>query len=147
MTSFAASAERLAAAAREVAPYYAPIFKAAQSGCNVIFCGQSAGRFDLPRGRPLLALIGDDTTRALGPPGFHGKSLKRLVRSAGSGLIISGAPYLHLYALAATAASISSSAVVIVETRIEEELAWIELFQRTAPGCPLIVSTVEGGTA
>lgn len=141
-------ADRLEAAARNVAPHLVPIFQAISSGCEVVFCGQEAGPFALPAGRPLIAIVGDDTTKALGPSGFHAESIGDLVRSATHGMIISGAAEPQLYSLAAMAAHMPGGAVVVlIETRLEAEIAWIELLQRAAPGVPLIVSTVGGGTA
>lgn len=142
-----ATGERCSADQR-VAPHLRPILSAVREfGSGLLLCGQGAGPFAVPRRRPLICIVGDDTDRALGPAGFHRGSLRRLIRSADRGMLISSAPELQLYEAAALAAYLTGGTIIVVETRLEQEIPWLEFMQRASPGLPLIVSTVKGGTA
>jgi hypothetical protein len=148
MVPFKLSREHLAAAERASPPHMVPIFEAVRVGCQLLLCPQKSGPFELPRRREraLIAIVGDDVDQAFGPAGFHVNSMKRLLRAASHGMIISSSAEVKLYAVAALAARLTGRISVVVETRPEQEIAWHALFQATAPRVPLIVSTV-GGTA
>jgi hypothetical protein len=60
--------------------------------------------------------------------------------------VVAGAPDPDVYA-AVTAGAVSGLYVMIVETRPEHEIQWVSLIQKLAPGRPLILTTVRGGTA
>jgi hypothetical protein len=56
----------------------------------LIMPAASKQRFDAPRGRNWIALIGDDLLFAEGPPAFHLKSLRKLLEKASAAYILSG---------------------------------------------------------
>lgn len=110
---------------------------------------QVCKRFDVPRmsNRPLVAIICDDTDKAVGPGGFHQKSVRDLIRTAHAAIIVTAAPELAIYATAAITAGVSRRNVVIIETRPEQEIPWIDFVQMAMPNLPLLISSVASGKA
>jgi hypothetical protein len=136
--------------ARERAPWLEPIADALRCGCGMLIATQNAGPFRLPRKpklKPTIAMIGDDLHEALGPAAFHQPSLRRLLRAAAGVAVISSGPEAIVYRAAADRAVQLRRHVVIVETRIEQEIPWLAFVHKTAPKLPILLSTVKGGTA
>jgi hypothetical protein len=94
-----------------------------------------------------IVLVGDDTDRAVGPAGFDQPSMRRLFQRAEHVAVISSAPPEHVYAGMATLAALARQFVVIVETRPEQEIAWVEFIQAANPQLPILLVTVEAGHA
>ena len=96
---------------------------------------------------PTIALIGDDQEAAHGPAGFHGPSLQAACKRALAAVIVAGAPMPQLYIAAAAVAVLKRRHVVIVETRLEQEIPWIEFIRSACPNIRILVGTVKGGRA
>jgi hypothetical protein len=94
-----------------------------------------------------IVLVGDDTDHAVGPGGFDQSSMRRLFQRAEHIAVISSAPPEHVYAGMATLAALARQFVVIVETRPEQEIAWVEFIQAANPNLPVLPVTVEAGRA
>jgi hypothetical protein len=131
-------------------PHLHPIIEAVRDGhVGMMFVGQAADPFRLPNepGRPAIVIIGDDFDRAVGPSGFHLPSIRRAIRACTAFAVISCEPLPHVYGVSAITATLSRRNVMLIETRPEQELAWLELIQKLAPGRPITLATVEGGHA
>jgi hypothetical protein len=126
-----------------------PLFHAVRDeGCDVAWIFQGAPATRLPKtGRPLIAVVGDDLDRALGPEGFHRPTLRRLVREASVASIVSSGPVVDAYERPATNAVLLRENVIIVETRPEQELAWANFVRDARPEMGLLLCSVAGGYA
>jgi len=104
---------------------------------------QSRKAFKVPAhtGRPVIVIIGDDLHEALGPQGFHTKSLRRAISGACGLVIVSSGAEVAPYAGAAALAALTGGKTAIVETQPEWELAWLEFARRHAPDAPVLIST------
>ena len=131
-------------------PHFRPVYAAMRSaGVALMLIRQGYGRFDvptLPRGRGFVAVIGDDTDHAEGPSGFRRKSLRRLAASVRGVSLISCEIQPDVYATAAELAALGQS-VMIVETRPEQEAAWLDFLKVAAPRANLLICTAAAGTA
>lgn len=127
-------------------PHLRPIYAAMNAGAGFLMVRQRSGRFDLPKRGAVVTIVGDDTDHALGPAGFHSKSMRRLLAAARSVIIIASDIEREAYASAAASALLGASSVII-ETRPEQEGAWLDLVKREAPGAVLVLWTVAEGTA
>ncbi|MCG5237124.1 hypothetical protein [Xanthobacter oligotrophicus] len=118
-------------------------------GVNMLNIVQSPTPFRINRHRngPTIFLLGDDCESALGPVAFHMPSVRRAIRASSAFTIISCAPLPEAYDEAASVAVLARQHVMIVETRIEQEIPWMSLIQKLAPGKPLLLATVNGGHA
>lgn len=138
-------------AALEASPLYLrPILKAVRDHhCGMLFVGQTDEPFLIPNdpGRPAIITIGDDFDRAVGPSGFHLPSVRRAIRACQVFAVISSEPQPAAYASVAIAAAFLRENVMLIETRPEQEIAWLGLIQKFAPGRPITLATVEGGNA
>ena len=133
------------------APHLLPLFRAARDdGVGLMVVEQSGEPFldvlAAAKG-PVVALIADDTDRAVGPGYFHQPSLRRLIAGIGGAAVISSAPPVEAYAAMACAAAMLRVNMAIVETRIEQEIPWITAIHGIRPPLPMIVATVHGGRA
>lgn len=127
-----------------------PILEAARDlGIAVFLLGQDRRPFParVRQVKPLVAVIGDDIDKALGPAGFHRVALRKLINAADNAIILSAAPDPAIYATATAVAGITRRSVVLIETRPEQEIPWGEFIQKAAPSLPLLIVGVEGGTA
>lgn len=133
------------------APHLNPVFAAVRDfGVSVLIAPQCRDSLDeaLDEAREAsIVIIGDDTDRALGPDGFHKPSMRRLFQRATETAVISSAPPEHVYAGMSTLAALGRRFVVIVETRPEQEIAWVEFIQVANPCLPILLVTVEAGRA
>ena len=143
MFSFSAPRAHLDLAAEQGAPHLRPIATAVRDhGCGQGLVMQHAGAFALPTSRPLIAIIGDDTERALGPVAFHRASLVRLLKACGAVAIVSSDADPAFYASAARVAVVEREHVAIVETRAEQEQAWLDFVHAANPGASIRLCTV-----
>ena len=111
-------------------------------GCAWVTVPQKVGRFDVPKGYPTVAVIGDDLHVAMGPAGFHRKSIRRLIASSRMVSIVAAEPQVLAYAAAASTACLGLNAVVI-ETRPEFEMHWLDLVKAENPNAQLIIVSVK----
>ena len=115
-------------------------------GVGLALVPQGAGRFAVADNRPTVLFVGDDMHAAMGPSGFHRKSLKHFVRRCRCAVIVSSAPMVEPYAAAAASATMGMD-VILVETRLEHEQNWRGFIEAECPGISMLISTVqpEGG--
>lgn len=136
----------LSSAIEQAPPHLAPIWLAVRDhgvAFGLLPQGHEPSRFAAVAS-PTITLVGDDTSQALGPGGFHGESLGRVFVGAGVVVIVACPPHPPLYAAAAITAIFGESAVII-ETRPAEELPWIEYVLATCPGVRILVGTTTVG--
>jgi len=112
-------------------------------GCAWVTVHQKVGRFELPKGKPLISIIGDDLHVAMGPAGFHRKSVRRLLAASKFISIVAGEPKVLAYATPALGAIGMGVNGTIIETRPEFEMQWIGLAQAEAPKAQLIIVSVK----
>lgn len=138
-------------AAASSAPHLKPVFEGVRDGgVHLLFVPQSATAFRMPAAaasKPRVVIIGDDFDQSMGPNAFHMPSLRRLIRAGALFGVVTASPEAGLYGSATLAAVLHRSLSVIVETRLEHELQWVELIQKLAPGRMAWLHTVEGGHA
>lgn len=140
--------DRLTVAIEKAPPHWRPILTAVRDhGCAYMIVPQGGHRFMAPEGLPLIAVIGDDLFSAHGPDGFHGASMKRLVRRCSAAVIVSSEATVRSYAAGATNAVLLRQDVLIVETRPEQEIPWIKFVRKHRPDIAMLVSTIPGGNA
>ena len=128
----------------EIAPaHLKPIMLAMRDfGCAWVTVPQKVGRFDLPKGRATIAVIGDDLHVAMGPAGFHRKSVRRLIAGSRMVSVVAAEPKVLAYAAPASLGCLGLNATII-ETRPEFEMQWIGLVRTENPNAQLIVVSVE----
>ena len=129
--------------------HLAPLYKAARDhGCVVGIVPQGVGPFEPPPAdRPAIIILGDDLHDALGPAAFHAKSLRQVLKDIRLAAVVACEPLPEIYESAARHAVLLRKNVVIVETRAEQEIAWVNLIRSIAPDTAFIIGSVEGGTA
>ncbi len=138
---------RLEQLARTGQPHLRPIYAAMlDPGIALLMVQQKIGRFAVEAPRGFVAIIGDDTDRALGPAGFHRKSVRRLAAQTCSIAIIASDIVPDVYETAAALAALGRGALII-ETRPEQEGAWMDLMKTAAPRTPILLCTPIAGTA
>lgn len=125
---------------RATQPHLRPIlFAVRDKGCRHLFVMQGPQPFPVePSGAPVIAIIGDDTVRSVGPDGFHRKSLRRLVKSAAVAVVMVGLSD-EAYLEAASWAVLKRKNVVIVETRTAHELVWTGFLRDLNPDLGVLV--------
>lgn len=117
-------------------------------GLGILSVPQGNRAFAIPQSdRPMVAIIGDDTSHALGPSGFHSKSVAQLLEWAECAVVIACAPSPLLYGAAAVLAGWQQLRTVIVETRPAQEQAWILFVETANPAIRICIGTANGGTA
>lgn len=144
-----ATTARLDAALDAAAPHLRPVLLAVRDHrVGMLFVDQDAGAFSIPTkaARPALVLIGDDLECSVGPEGFHMPSIRRMIRACSAFTVVSSEPTAEIYAVG-TAPAVGGKNVAIIETRLAHEFQWVALIQKLAPGRPILLSTVKGGTA
>lgn len=124
-------------------PLYAAMLN---PGVSLLMVHQRGGRFGIEGTGGFVALIGDDTDCALGPRGFHRKSIRRLARQVRSMVIVASGVEPRAYAGVAALASVGFGAL-LVETRPEQEGAWLDTLRAAAPRTPILLVTPIAGNA
>jgi hypothetical protein len=140
---------RLDAAWRQAPDHLKPVLAAVRDcGVGFLFIPQGPEPFRIPKGtkRPAVYLIGDDFDSSVGPGGFHLPSLRRAMRECVAFAVLGGEATESIYA-AVTAGAVAGGRVMIVETRLQHEIAWVRLIQKLAPRRMLIWGTVKAGRA
>lgn len=130
--------------------YLHPILEAVRDhGVGMMFVPQGLEAFRLPRDqkRPAIVIIGDDFESAVGPGGFHLPSIRRAIRACQYFAVVSSAPPPAVYLTVAVGAATLRQNAMLIETRPEQEIQWVSLIQKLAPGRFIQLATVEGGHA
>ena len=131
-------------------PHYRPVYEVMRSaGVGLLLVRQGHGRFDVPalkRGCGFVAVIGDDMDRADGPSGFRRKSLRRLMAAVRGITLLSCEILPEVYTAAAGLAALGQN-VMIIETRPEQEGAWLDFIKEAAPRANLLICTAVAGNA
>ena len=136
--------DRLEATAADKAPHLLPVVHAIRHhGVGFLVIPQRAT--DLDRGitlltRPFIVLVGDDTDYALGPDQYDRAAFERLIGMTDGVAIISGAPPEEAYTGIAMMA-VAGGNGLIIETRPEQEIAWVNLVQTARPDMPILLCT------
>jgi hypothetical protein len=104
---------------------------------------QHAGRFDVPKTKPFIAIIGDDMHTAMGPAGFHRKSIRRLIARSRVIAIVAAEPLPIAYAETVKAPVAFGSNGLVIETRPERELEWVGMVRAENPNAALILVSVR----
>lgn len=130
-------------------PHLRPIIKAVRDhGVDMVFAKQGSEAFRLPRtSNPAIIILGDDFDCAMGPEGFHLPSIRRAIRAAHSFAVMSSAPQSAVYTAMALTSVATRRNTMLIETRPEQEIQWVNLIQKLAPGRMVCLATVEGGHA
>lgn len=105
---------------------------------------QRSGRFDLPRCRPSIVVIGDDLDISMGPDGFHRKSIRRALARCKLIAVVASEALPGPYEAAARMAADQRRDAMVIETRPEHEMHWLALVHREAPAAKLIIATTRG---
>ncbi|MGE0190131.1 MAG: hypothetical protein AB7Q04_12710 [Steroidobacteraceae bacterium] len=90
---------------------------------------------------PSVTVIGDDTDKALGPEGFDALTLRVCAMRASSIAIISSETVPNIYTLFSLMSGLLRAHTLIIETRPEQERAWIDYVQAISSDVPVILST------
>lgn len=144
MKTTAAKRSDLTRAIEGAAAHLRPLLIACRDhGCAFCVIGQDAGAFDIPPGKPTMCVLGDDMHTAKGPSAFHLPSLRRYLRTCAGGTIVTSGPEPDVYSAATYAPIALRKSVIIVETRLEVEQAWLDFFAEALPQLPLFLSTVK----
>lgn len=125
------------------ASHMKPVFQAMRDcSCGVMLLDQDRRPFARPPMPVFIAIVGDDTDKALGPAGFHTASVANLAHAVCEIAVISCEPLEGVYARSALLARCGASSL-IVETRLEQEANWTRFLGLIAPGKPLTIATVR----
>ena len=139
--------DRFESEAHEKAPHLVPLIWAVRDhGVGFLVIPQRATALDKGLDlltRPFVAVIGDDTTCALGPDQYDRAALERLVQMADGVTIVASAPTLEIYATNAVLAVMGKNALII-ETRPEQEIAWTHAVQTIRADMRILLCTTEG---
>lgn len=138
-----ASPDALAhALARGVPHLVPPLLAVRDHGCRFMIAAQSKLRFTIPQDRPAIVVIGDDLSAALGPPGFHARSLRRYFARCRHVVIVACEPLPIAYGAAADRAVRDREDVAIIETRPEKEADWYAYVREVRPDVKVLLATV-----
>jgi len=82
-----------------------------------------------------------------GPAAFHVPSLHRALMVASDIAVIVPKRCFEPYGWAAISAASGRPLIILVETTLKQEIAWVEFIQAANPNLPLLLVTVEAGRA
>lgn len=142
-----ATKEQIAAilAMPQTPPYLKPVFEVVRDyGVGYLTLLQNGDGLEPDRlnsQNPMITVVGDDTDAALGPVAFHATTLKILTLRASCVAIISSEPVPNIYTLFSLMAGLLRANTLIIETRPEQEHAWVNYIRALAPHIPVILST------
>lgn len=129
--------------AAHFAPHLAQIAKAAfEKRCQLALVPQEGGPFDLMNDKPFVCIVGDDLDCSMGPAGFDGPSMDKMLKRTAAAAVISCEIIPWIYDRAAALAREGWS-TVIVETRPEHEVPWKGLI-KSHKGIQLLMAVVRG---
>ena len=142
-----ATKEQIAAilAMPQTPPYLKPVFEVVRDyGAGYLTLLQNGDGLGLDRLNsqvPMITVVGDDTDAALGPGAFDTATLKILTLRASCVAIISSEPVPNIYTLFSLMTGLLRANTLIIETRPEQEHAWVDYIRTLAPHTPVILST------
>lgn len=142
-----ATKEQIAAilAMPQTPPYLKPVFEVVRDyGVGYLTMLQNGDGLELDRLNsqvPMITVVGDDTDAALGPSAFDAATLKVLTLRASCIAIISSEPVPNIYTLLSLMTGLLRANTLIIETRPEQEHAWVDYIRALAPHTPVILST------
>lgn len=90
---------------------------------------------------PLITVVGDDTNTSLGPKAFDTTTLKILTLRASCIAVISSEAVLNIYSMFSLMTGLLRANTLIIETRPEQECAWVDYMRALVPHTPVILST------
>ena len=100
------------------------------------------------RDKPTIALLTDCRGGARGPEGFDRASMAAFIRTCGLTVVISAENTVIPYSMAAAVAAFGRQNVLIVDTLVEQEIAWTNFVRDAAPSVrSMLISPIGGGTA
>ena len=108
--------------------------------------GRGIGRMLDKIRMPALVIIADDTDRTLGPAGFDQGPIRRLLRTAHYVAVMAGAPVPEMYEAGCRHAVETPCLVVLIETRVEQETAWMDLASKVNPKAALLLASPSAGS-
>jgi len=82
-----------------------------------------------------------------GPAAFHASSLGRAFARASDVAVIVPKRCFEPYSWAAISVASGRPLIILVETSLKQEIAWVEFIQATNPSLPILLVTVEAGRA
>jgi len=142
-----ATKEEIAAilAMPQTPPYLKPVFEVVRDyGVGYLTLLQNGNGLEsdkLNNQTPVITVVGDDTNAALGPGAFDTATLKILTLRASCVAIISSEPVLNIYTLFSLMTGLLRANTLIIETRPEQEYAWVDYIRTLTPHTPVILST------
>lgn len=93
--------------------------------------------FELPTGRPVIALAEDLASGTFGPSAFHRASLRSALRTADN-IVVQSSQAPEPY-LAAAIAAAKGEHVFLVDTGPEQEAQWVETIRALAAGREILL--------
>lgn len=142
-----ATKEQIAAilAMPQTPPYLKPIFEVVRDyGVGYLTLLQNGDGLEpdkLNSQMPMITVLGDDTNAALGPGAFDTATLKSLTLRASCVAIISSEPVPNIYTLFSLMTGLLRANTLIIETRPDQEYAWVDYIRALVPHTPVILST------
>jgi hypothetical protein len=130
--------------------YLHPIIEAVRDhSVAMLFVPQGDEAFRIPSrpSKPVIVIVGDDFDKAHGPDGFHLPSIRRMIRGCSSFAVVSSAAQPLVYATVAAVVAAMRQNAMLIETRPQQEIAWVQMIQKLAPGRFIQLATVKGGHA
>lgn len=96
-----------------------------------------------------IAIVGDDQDCAKGPQAFDQATLRRLIKTSSCIAIESSDIVVNIYSMCSTLAGMLQTGAMIIETRPEQEQAWLDYVRSVSKTIPIILSSpiMNGGTA
>lgn len=136
--------ERLTWAIDHSPDHLRPIMLAVRDhGVSLCLVPQGKEWFSPPDHCPAIVLVGDDLHQAMGPKGFHRRSLVRFAKRCSGAVIVACAPLVTAYASAAASAAGLRQDVILIETRPEFEADWKAALEAANPDLAFIIATIE----
>ena len=122
--------------------HLAPLFRAVRDhGMAFVIAAQSRRGFEVPAKGPAVVVIGDDLARSLGPPGFHLKSVRRLLGRSAAVAIMAGAPVEAMYSRMTREAVTRGAIVVLIETTQAHEEEWDTYVREVNPAAEMYLAS------
>lgn len=130
--------KRLLAASQ---PHLRPLIAAARDGAIVLgLINQHSGSAILSnQPKPVITIIGDDQSHALGIAAFDRDSIAQIARRANLAIVNAWALDPELYILALAMATALQWNVLFIETRLLYEQTWISEVEKAHPGITFLI--------
>lgn len=132
-------------------PHMVPVLQAVRDhSLRLMFVQQGRKRIKLRpdhASRPFLSIVYDDGDLCLGPGGFHKSTLRQLLSGVKTVAVISCAATTELYSQMTALPILLGASAMIIETRPEQEIAWVEFVRAITPQPFIVWATVKGGRA